>query len=429
MNKDELMLKLNPSFQREIFEKLVRKYKGSTKAGVILNMKPSTIRGYKNLYFDSVPARIIDKLKKDKILSSNEIKSNLLLSFSKNSKLKSILSKGREKRTKQLTKWKEEIPEVMSILSDNKLDFKKWFSHYQKLIDFGARKFNYTKIREGYLEVSYITHSNKEKRNFVLKFPKQILLDEEFSYFFGLWCGDRSGGKRFGICNQNEKIIKFTEKFLDKNYQRVEKILYIKKGLPEPNIQYDKKFSFEKDINGWVLSVHSTNGVLYSFFDYLKKDIKEVLSHINKYAFLAGLFDAEGNVSLYNKSFRWACKDELLIKIYSSLLKELNLYAGYDGGCLITYNLSKFYEKIFPFMKHSDKIDKAIFLCTGTGKIPSTHSEILKYLRDNPSKRPKEIAKALKKTKVYSELRLLNNFGFVSHKGYPYKYKLTKKLN
>ena len=72
----------------------------------------------------------------------------------------------------------------------------------------------------------------------------------EFIYFFGLWCGDRAGGKRFGICNQNEAIIKFTKKFLKKNYQKIEKFLYIQKDLAAPKVDYDKvnKIQLEEEI-------------------------------------------------------------------------------------------------------------------------------------------------------------------------------------
>mgnify|MGYP001586240662 FL=1 len=39
----------------------------------------------------------------------------------------------------------------------------------------------------------------------------------------------------------------------------------------------------------------------------------------------------------------------------------------------------------------------------------------------------KEVAKALKKNKVYSELGLLKKFGFISQNNYPYTYKINEK--
>ena len=131
-----------------------------------------------------------------------------------------------------------------------------------------------------------------------------------------MWCGDRAGGKRFGITNKNTTIINYTEQFLKKYSQDVEKILYIKKGLAEPNINYDKKFEIVNENGGWALSVHSNNGILSSFYYYLQSNLDALLKLSSDCSpFFAGLFDAEGNVSLYNRSLRFACKNELLVKI------------------------------------------------------------------------------------------------------------------
>ena len=98
--------------------------------------------------------------------------------------------------------------------------------------------------------------------------------------------------------------------------------------------------------------IHSNNGILSSFFYYLHFNLQQFLNAIkNKGPFFAGLFDAEGNVSLYNKSFRWACKNKELINLYSKQLKELNLYDSYDGNCLISHNKKEFYNIIFPYLK------------------------------------------------------------------------------
>ena len=182
------------------------------------------------------------------------------------------------------------------------------------------------------------------------------------------------------------------------------------------------------EFGGWVLSTHSNNGVFTSFFYYLQSFLDEFLESIeNKYPFFAGLFDAEGNVSLYNKSLRWACKKDNLIKIYSQNLKELSLFNRYDGNCLISYNLNEFYEKIPPYLKHTDKISLIKFLCRGEGNLPKDFLIILKMLKMNPNSTQKEIAKGLKKNKVYSELRILKTFEYIKSEGYPNKFKLTDK--
>lgn len=59
--------------------------------------------------------------------------------------------------------------------------------------------------------------------------------------------------------------------------------------------------------------------------------------------------------------------------------------------------------------------------------IPKNYLQILKYIYFNPNSVAKSIAKALKKNKIYSELRLLNNFRFISTSDYPSKFKITPK--
>jgi len=47
--------------------------------------------------------------------------------------------------------------------------------------------------------------------------------------------------------------------------------------------------------------------------------------------------------------------------------------------------------------------------------------------RKNPLSTQKEIAKALKKSKVYSELGLLREFGFILVEAYPLRFKLNNE--
>ena len=355
MGKGEIMFKLKSSFQKKVFEDVVRKYCGSINASKYLQIPASSIRGYKNLYFDSVPKKLLDNLIRLDIINQSKLTKNILLTLDKTEIIKKSLDSGREKRNKKLLRLKEEIPSLQEIIKSDKIDVSIWLNKYLLLASSGFRKIS-LKEKESYFSLKYKNFTRYGFKNFEIKIPKIFELNEEFLYFLGLWCGDRTGGKRFGICNQNKKIIKFTEKFLRKNYQKIEKILYLSKKIEEPDIKYDKKFYINKE-KGWVLSTHSNNGFLASFFYYLQENLNEFLGSIkNKYPFFAGLFDAEGNVSLYNKSLRWACKNEELIKIYSKYLKEIGLYDKYDGCCLISYNKETFYKKIFRYLKHSNKI-------------------------------------------------------------------------
>lgn len=418
------MIKLKRPFQKKIFNQLIKKYGGSIKTEKILNIPASSIRGYKNLYFDSVPKNLLNRLTYLKITSASKINKNTLLSFSREEQISKSLNYGRIKRRRKLYFFKKSIPKVSELIFQNKLNVLRWFDRYIFLLNSGFRKSTFY-IEKNIIKIKYTNFAKSSIKEFEVMIPKEFTLDKDFIYFFGLWCGDRAGGKRFGICNKNKEIIKFTEKFLKRHNQKIERTLYISELLTNPEIEYDKKFVIKTDRRGWVLSIHSYNGILSSFFHYLYNNLDEFLSLIDPKPFFAGLFDAEGNVSLYNKSFRIACKNTDSINIYKKFLRKLNLYDKYDGNCLITYNLKDFVNLIVPYMKHTNKINLSNFLFTGKEPLPEDYKRILNFIKNNPKKTSKEIAKALNKNKLYSELKLLSDFHFVYPEGYPYRYEVV----
>jgi hypothetical protein len=425
MNKTRLF-KLNKKFQKDIFKKIIKKFGSSLKAENFFKIPASSIRGYKNLYFDSVPQEVINKFLELNILNKEELEKNTILTFLKEDQITQNLNKGRVYIRNKFLKTKGKIPKLTRVLRGNYLDFSLWFNNYLPLLNSGFRKTTVKENSPNFI-VSYKNFTKGGFKSFEVILPKKFIIDKSFLYFFGLWCGDRSGGKRWGICNKNSEVISFTENFLINYGQKVERILYITKGLVEPNIVHHKKFIVDNDIRGWVLSVHSNNGILSSFFNYLYLHLEEFLQKINQpEIFFAGLFDAEGNVSLYNKSFRFACKDKKRIQIYSKFLRKLELFERYDGNCLITYNKKNFYNKIFPYLKHQKKIDLTRFLVEGS-PLPQDYRGILRFIKTNPNLSSKDLAKALKKSKIYSELKLLNNFGFISAEGYPARWVITNK--
>lgn len=426
--KDEKMFKIKDSYQKEIFQRVISKFGSSLKAGQIFKIPASSVRGYKNLYSKTIPESLIDKLISLKILDNKELQGNLLEVKNKSEIIGNSLNLGIKLTQKRFKDFKKEMPSIERIISEQEIDFLIWFDKYKSLLNSGFRKI-ITEEYALYLKVSYFNFTRGGSKYFQKLLPKKYLLNDDFSYFFGLWCGDRSGGKRFGIINQNKEILDFVKYFLKKNFQNVEKILYCSESSKEPKISYDKKVVIKGTFDGWAISLHSSNGILSSFFYYLLDNIEFLLEKsLNLNAFFAGLFDAEGNVSLYNKSFRWACKDKRLIPIYSKFLKEMNLYEGYDGACLITYNRKDFFSKIFPHMKHGIKVNDSSFLCKGSREnIPNSFKIVLSYIEKYPLSTQKEIAKALKKSKVYSELSLLKEFGFITSENYPLRFKLNKE--
>ncbi|MCX6750891.1 MAG: hypothetical protein NTZ83_05515 [Candidatus Pacearchaeota archaeon] len=60
--------------------------------------------------------------------------------------------------------------------------------------------------------------------------------------------------------------------------------------------------------------------------------------------------------------------------------------------------------------------------------MPKEYKQIVDFIKDNPEKTARELSKALNKNKIYSELKLLSDFSFILHKGYPYKYEINNPL-
>ena len=133
-----------------------------------------------------------------------------------------MLRFGRNTRKEQLKKFREDIPEISELIEKKNLNLEKWFNNYIKLINFGARQFKETKIEENKLKLRYTNYSNSKRKEFINYLPRRIKLDEDFQYFFGLWCGDRLGSGRFGVVNKNKTINFVTKNYLEKLYQKPE---------------------------------------------------------------------------------------------------------------------------------------------------------------------------------------------------------------
>ena len=419
--QNELMFRLDTKFIQKLFNKSLINFKNSTRAGRFLDIPPSSFRGYKNGYFSSMPEKLVKKLISLKVIQKNQFKRHIICSYYRDEQNNKILERGRQTRHKKLKRWKKEIPSLKEILNKDYLDFEKWFFAYQKLINFGARKVNYIKNKNVFLEVSYTTHSNNIKKEFILKFPKKIYIDDEFLYFFGLWVGDKAGGKRFGIMNKEQKIVSFTKNYLIKLYQMPESILYIGRGKDLPkNRNFNKIVKINNKQTGWAFSTHITNGILASFFYHLESNLNEFLYSIKKFnIFFAGLFDAEGNVFLEDSCFRWASKNSALIPIFREHLKRLDLFNRYDGCNLVAYNKKEFTNRILPYLIHPKKINNSNLVCLGKGRLEKRFIDILNTVKINPGITNKELAKVLKRKKSYAQIRFLEKLGYIYLKNYP----------
>jgi len=125
--------------------------------------------------------------------------------------------------------------------------------------------------------------------------------------------------------------------------------------------------------------------------------------------------------------FRIACKNEKRIKVFKNLLIKLDLFRRYDGLNLITYNKKYFKSKIFPFLKHPDKVNRCNLLFNEEGYLENRFLNILNLIKYNNNLTYKMLSKNLKRIKVYSQVKFLENLDCVKIYGYPKMIKITNK--
>ena len=423
-----LKLILNPEFKKRIFKEVLDKY-SPDKLAFILNISRGMLYHYKNNRVESVPVPIIERIKKISNLQDQEIERNTIdILTSKEVRDKGLII-GRSVRREQLKGFRVQIPKVNDIIENNDLNLEKWFSYYQKLINFGCREIKSIEKEDNILKVTYTNYANGKNKIFTTLFPRKIKLDEDFQYFFGLWVGDKAGGGRLGIMNKEKSINLYTSEYLKKLHQKPEFVLHVHdENIPELDYKIDKVVRINSIRNGYAISVHAINSIFKSFFNYLEEDLDNFLNLIpNKNIFFAGLFDAEGNVFLEDKCFRWASKNERNIEIFKKHLKEMNLFNRFDGSNLVAYDRELFAKGILPFIKHPARINDANLICFKKGTLNKRFKEILEFIKNNPGKPAKAIAKALKRIKVFSQLRFLEDNKYIYKKDYPNKMYITNK--
>src|SRR3989338_7477547 len=149
-----LKLILNPEFKKRIFKEVLDKY-SPDKLAFILNISRGMLYHYKNNRVESVPVPIIERIKKISNLQDQEIERNTIdILTSKEVRDKGLII-GRSFRREQLKGFRAQIPKVNDIIENNDLNLEKWFSYYQKLINFGCREIKSIEKEDNILKVTY----------------------------------------------------------------------------------------------------------------------------------------------------------------------------------------------------------------------------------------------------------------------------------
>lgn len=224
LNIDDKRVILNPKFKKELFEQLYKKhYKGHgsiTKICNLLNIKRQLFYLYRKNYTTTIPLIFVYKIGEILDKSEEEIKNNIKDIYNYREIRDDILNKGIKLRHNKLKKFKTNIPLITNLIKKDYINLELWFNSYINLINFGSRQFIKINKKENKIILKYTNYSNSKKKLFINFLPKKIKIDEDFLYFFGLWCGDRSGRGRFGIVNKNKEINFFTKYYLNKLYQK-----------------------------------------------------------------------------------------------------------------------------------------------------------------------------------------------------------------
>jgi hypothetical protein len=425
------MILIEDDFKKDIFSKLMKRYK----CGFLTNelkITHGSLYRYKNTHGVSVPESIVKNCLQMTGIGENELNNHTIKTFEPKELRHKCLNIGREIRKKQLKKWRDELPKSADIVKNGYLNLEKWFYHYRRLIDFGSRRIESVDIKDNRIIIKHKNYVKGKQRDFTVVLPRKIYINNDFIYFFGLWCGDRVGGGRIGIANKSIELNRATEEYLKNGLYQEPRFVVLKSSRIDRLPDFDFKVESVQVVKGmpgsWVACVQSVNGILKSFFDQLLEDLDSFLRILPKRnIFFAGLFDAEGNVFLEDGCFRWACKNTRRVDIYERHLKEYGLFNRYDGGNIVTNNSDVFSSLILPYMKNKEKINKAKLLCCGVGYLDKRFRKILNTVKNNPNKEVSRLARIMGRKKLWPQIRFLERYKYVESKEYPKMIFITDK--
>jgi hypothetical protein len=313
------------------------------------------------------------------------------------------------------------------------------------------KNFNY-KIEENQLIINFEIY-DKGKKNFkrqIDKLPLLLQLNEELFYFLGLKFGDGTSESRVGIINQNLDLLKFCANFLEKFSERrnieglimsydkseLQNIQTYKTNLQTIGILNPKVIKNYKAYGKYSYAIYISNNFLSKILEYLVMNMKELWNFLSselKGSFLAGIFDAEGNVNKWDENIRISQLTLGKVDLIDFLLKQEKCNFRYDGCNFVIGNLKrtrtkdfkKFKKQVLPYMKNKSKIKEIIEMFNGNLIKPS-FNKIVKIVFQRPGITQKELKEILNK-RCYRELKALVNQNYLTVMDYPRRYFITVK--
>jgi len=447
--KNELMVNLNPEFKRELFLNLLARY-GIKSVVKELGKTHGTIYHYKNNRVKFIPLNLIKKVVNLVGLDEQEIEKNIREIKKFSEVQEKGLSMGRKiRRIKVREKYKLNVrlPDIL-ILQDNKLflDIEKWliitdWVNKLKTQSGFVKDVQDVKICENSLFLSYCAYNRGRNKieKYDVCFPRKLdITDSKFLYLLGFMYGDGTSGSRIGVVNKEFELIEYSSNILRKVFvnSKIEGNLFLYKKLNkktnkklEENVKsISDKYSVYKIVHpnvkgDYVYAVFITNNILRKIINCLYSDLIHLISllgskHIG--AFLAGFFDAEGNVNKLDKTFRFSQKTKKKVMVIKELLINQGYHVRYDGSNLViahkeefrTSDLELFSMQVLPFLKHPYRRKEAVDLVNGY-YVREDYKPIVGLIRRNPKITQKALAKALKRARIHQKLTDLYREGYI----------------
>jgi len=414
---DDKLVLLRPEFRRKLFKTSVAEFGTQVKAAEKLGMARGTLVHYLHKakfvdYSAALKAASLTGLKK-------ELRENIVKFKSRKRSNNEVLRVGRQKRLNQLKKLRNPEIELKKILVGGKSLIARWFKASNKVTLMRASplisQINVTEKKD-----ELVLHYAVLKKTFKTIIPKHLVLDEDFAYFFGLWLGDKAGGGRFGITNQDEGILKKTLKVLKKKFLQKEvrlDVLMPRKGehkIPLFLTSLPRKSFIGKRNHKPTFVVYSLNAPLKGFFEWLSRPtnlrgLYAGFNNLKKNAFLAGFFDAEGHVNPIDCNLKFCQKGKTLKKFLFEALQEFG--ARQDDSSIVVKDVGRIGRTMLPFLNSRKKQGVAKLLAGDTTK--QSYSLIALWLKRNPTSNRKKVAKAFNKKRLHYILPALIEAGYI----------------
>lgn len=456
----DIRIILSKDFQNRIFSELIDKY-SSKKLVSILNISRGMIYHYKNYRVNNISLEIFKRITTLLNLNEEEVKRNIIGVLT----IEEIKNKGlilgrnlRIKKAKEKFKINLSLSEYLIkkngiLILDLFLWLEKtnWINRIKSQTGI-IKNVKDVKILHNYIEIEYEAYKNGKGFEYCKSYlPKQIILNNDFFYFLGLKFGDGTSGARVGIVNKDYDIIKNAYYFLKKLFPDSKIYLDLNcydksdKILVQNVLNKFRTISFDIDVyqiptllGNYCFSVYVTNRIFSRVLYHLIENLDELLKIMNfeqKGAFLAGFFDAEGNVNKIDGNLRFSQKIKRNVEIISNLLLKEGYHIRYDGSnIVIAYkkeyhedDLKLFERQILPFMISSIKRKETKDVIKGY-LVKEDYKEIVKIISKNPDITHKVISTKINRRKCSAKLRALLNAGYISKKGKmgeTFKYRVT----